>query len=377
MAISHTIDVAASKPYRVHVGTGCLDQVGPLVRAACGGAHAAIITDTNVGPLYAEPVRESLEAAGYEVVEHTFPAGEEHKRAATYLDMLEFLCAHEFGRGDTVVALGGGVTGDMAGFAAATYLRGIHLAQVPTSLLSMVDSSVGGKCAIDLEGGKNLAGAFYQPDVVLADVFCLATLSDAQFADGCGEVVKHAVLADPLLFDELEDEPLTPAALAMSPAYVADVVARNIQIKRDVVVADEREHGSRKLLNLGHSIGHAVEAAEDYTLGHGNCVSIGLVAMCRAAVAEGSLDQRTARRIERTLAAHGLQTRTELPADAIFAAARHDKKRAGSSIDLVIPHGIGDCAVERRTLEEFRQLMAIGLGQGGADAAGGPEGARA
>ena len=365
MAITHTIPVAASRPYTVHVGCGCLDQVGALVRGACGGARAAIITDSNVGPLYGEPVRAALEEAGYEVFTHVFPAGEEHKRAATYLGMLEFLCAHEFGRDDTVVALGGGVTGDVAGFAAATYMRGIHLAQVPTSLLSMVDSSVGGKTAIDLQGGKNLAGAFYQPEVVLADVFCLATLTDAQFADGCGEVVKHAVLADPLLFDELEDEPLNCATLAMNPGYVADVVAKNIQIKRDVVVADERERGNRKLLNLGHSIGHAVEAVEDYTLGHGNCVSIGLVAMCRAAVAEGALDARSAARIQRTLEGHGLQTRTDRSADEIFAAALHDKKRSGAAIDLVIPHGIGDCVVERRTLEEFRALLETGLGQAG------------
>ena len=161
----------------------------------------------------------------------------------------------------------------------------------------------------------------------------------------------------------------------MDPAYVAGVVARNIQIKRDVVVADEREHGSRKLLNLGHSIGHAVEAAEGYTLGHGNCVSIGLVAMCRAAVAEGALDARTARRIQRALEGHGLMTRTDLSVDEVFSAALHDKKRSGDAIDLVVPHGLGRCVVERRTLAQFRQLLTMGLGQDGAPAgAAGPAG---
>ena len=360
---TETIHVEASSPYDAHVGAGCLDQTGLLVREACGGRRAAIMTDTNVGPLYASRVEDSLDRAGYETCTFTFPAGEASKRAGTYLDMLEFLCAHEFDRKDVVVALGGGVTGDVAGFAAATYMRGIHLAQVPTSLLAMVDSSVGGKTAIDLEGGKNLAGAFWQPGVVVADVMCLATLTDPQFQDGCAEVVKHCVLADPDLFAELEDEPLSPASLVLDPGRVARIVGRNIAIKRDVVQADEREQGARKLLNLGHSIGHAVEAAEDYTLGHGNCVSIGLSAIARASAARGWCSTATARRIVRLLGRHGLATTTDRTADELMAQAVHDKKRAGGSIDLVIPHAIGSCSLETVTMEEFREIMRAGLGQ--------------
>ena len=204
-----TIDIDTARPYQVHVGTFLLEQAGPLVRATAGGTKAVIVTDTNVGPLYQMPVKQSLEASGYEVSICTFEAGEAHKRAETYVAILEFVAEHELSRSDVIVALGGGVVGDVAGFVAATYMRGCKFVQIPTSLLAMVDSSVGGKTAIDLAAGKNLAGAFWQPSVVIADVGCLATLTPEQFADGCGEVVKHAVIADPELFAELEKTPLT------------------------------------------------------------------------------------------------------------------------------------------------------------------------
>ena len=236
-----TIDIDTARPYQVHVGTFLLEQAGPLVRATAGGAKAVIVTDTNVGPLYQMPVKQSLEASGYEVSICTFEAGEAHKRAETYVAILEFVAEHELSRSDVIVALGGGVVGDVAGFVAATYMRGCKFVQIPTSLLAMVDSSVGGKTAIDLAAGKNLAGAFWQPSVVIADVGCLATLTPEQFADGCGEVVKHAVIADPELFAELEKTPLTLELLNRDVSRVALIIARNIDIKRAVVGADERE----------------------------------------------------------------------------------------------------------------------------------------
>ena len=262
-----TIDIDTARPYQVHVGTFLLEQAGPLVRTTAGGTRAVIVTDTNVGPLYQMPVKQSLEASGYEVSICTFEAGEAHKRAETYVAILEFVAEHELSRSDVIVALGGGVVGDVAGFVAATYMRGCKFVQIPTSLLAMVDSSVGGKTAIDLAAGKNLAGAFWQPSVVIADVGCLATLTPEQFADGCGEVVKHAVIADPELFAELEKTPLTLELLNRDVARVALIIARNIDIKRAVVVADERETNQRKLLNFGHSAGHAVEACEHFELG--------------------------------------------------------------------------------------------------------------
>ena len=343
-----TIDIDTARPYQVHVGTFLLEQAGPLVRATAGGTKAVIVTDTNVGPLYQMPVKQSLESAGYEVSICTFEAGEAHKRAETYINILEFVAEHELSRSDVIVALGGGVVGDVAGFVAATYMRGCKFVQIPTSLLAMVDSSVGGKTAIDLAAGKNLAGAFWQ-----------------QFADGCGEVVKHAVIADPELFAELEKTPLTLELLNRDVARVALIIARNIDIKRAVVVADERETNQRKLLNFGHSAGHAVEACEHFELGHGNCVSIGMGIITRAAALHGICDAELPGRIEELCARHGLKTRCELSADAVFAEALHDKKRAGDTIDLVIPHGIGRCSIDRTPLSTFHDLIAEGLGQKG------------
>ena len=197
-----------SRAYQVHVGRGLMDGIGVICREAAGGEAAAIVTDSNVGPLYAERVSRSLADAGYRVTSLVFAAGERNKRLSTLEDLLEGLAEAEFSRDDVVVALGGGVTGDMAGLAAALYLRGIKVVQVPTSLLAMVDSSVGGKTAVDLAHGKNLAGAFFQPHAVIADVDCFETLSHDLFTDSCGEVIKHGVLADPTLFASLEEHPI-------------------------------------------------------------------------------------------------------------------------------------------------------------------------
>ena len=357
----HVIDVPASTPYRVHIGTRLLEASGGIIASACGGAQAAIITDSNVGPLYADIVADSLKAAGYAVCVFTFEAGEGHKRADTLLAALEFLAEHELDRNDVVVALGGGVTGDLGGLAAALYMRGIKLAQMPTSLLAMVDSSVGGKTAIDLEAGKNLVGAFWQPRVVIADIGCLGTLTPEQFADGCGEVVKHGVIADPDLFAALEQTPPTLQLLMTDLARVEAIVARNIEIKRDVVAQDEREGSVRKLLNFGHSIGHAIEACAAFTIGHGNCVAAGMCAITRAAVAEGACDPGVLDRLTELLKACGLMTTSPYSADELFASALHDKKRRGDSIDLVIPRRIGACSIENVPLEAFRTLIEEGL----------------
>ena len=256
--MEYTVDIEVERPYTVHIGTFLLERVGAIARGVCEGGRALVVTDSNVGPLYAPPVVESLEKSGFTTRLATFAAGEQHKTGETFLDLLDAAARAELGRSDLVVALGGGVVGDLAGFVAASYMRGIAYIQVPTSLLAMVDSSVGGKTAIDLPAGKNLAGAFWQPRAVIADVGCLGTLDDAQFADGCGEVVKHAAIADADLFACLEETPLTPELLKRDLGRVAYLIARNVDIKRAVVAADERESGMRKLLNFGHSIGHGI-----------------------------------------------------------------------------------------------------------------------
>ena len=353
-----TIQVGtSSRTYDVVVGSGLLEGIGERVCATCNPDAVIIVSDTNVAPLYLEPVRTSLESAGLRVAEVTVPAGEPHKNLQTYGQILNAMAQAELTRSSLVVALGGGVVGDMAGFAAATYMRGIEVVQVPTTLLSMVDSSVGGKTAIDLDCGKNLVGAFLQPSLVVADVETLATLNPYVFADGMGEVVKHAVLADPELFDELLARPLTQDE---DPLYLAQVVARNVAIKRDVVATDEQERGLRQTLNLGHTIGHAIEAASNYQQGHGHCVAAGLCYIARAAEARGWTELGTSERIVSCTAAQDLPTTSARKPDEIFAQATHDKKRHGTTVNVVIPESIGYSTLRTITLDELHTLIELG-----------------
>jgi len=349
-----------SRAYDVYVGCDILDHTGALVRTCAGGTCAAIVCDSNVGPLYASRVEQSLVAAGYQVSVVTFAAGEQHKRLGTLEIILEELASCELSRTDVIVALGGGVTGDMAGLAAALYLRGIQVVQIPTSLLAMVDSSVGGKTAVDLAAGKNLAGAFHQPSLVLADVTCLHTLSHELLTDSCGEVIKHGVLADPALFDELCQSPIN--ATGYADKDMARVVAQNIAIKHDVVNADERESGVRQTLNLGHTLGHAIEAASDYRLGHGSSVAAGLCCVARAAEALGWADAGTARRIETACLAHGLPIDTQLSHQTIARYAIHDKKRHGNTVNLIVPTRIGAVEIRTITLEQMDEVIRLGCG---------------
>lgn len=357
----YSIDIDASSPYSVMIDTFLLERVGEISRGVCSGARALIITDSNVGPLYARPVADGLEEAGFSTSVATFEAGERSKTPATYIDMLGRAAAHGMDRSDLIVALGGGVVGDVAGFVAATYMRGIGYVQVPTTLLAMVDSSVGGKTAIDLPAGKNLAGAFWQPRAVIADIGCLATLSEAQFADGCGEVVKHAAIADADLFAELEATPLTLDLLKSDLDRAAWLIARNVDIKRAVVAADEREAGMRKMLNFGHTIGHGIEAAERYRLGHGACVGIGMLAMACASVAASICSDDVADRIAALLTASGLDIEFDASPADVLDAALHDKKRTGDLIDLVVPRSIGAVSIAPTPIDEFARILEVGL----------------
>ena len=351
-----------SRSYDVHVGAGVLERVGAVARDAAGGERACVITETNVGPLYADAVEASLEAAGYKTSVLTFPAGEQHKCLATLETLLEGLAEAGLTRDDVVVALGGGVTGDMGGLATAMYLRGIQVVQVPTSLLAMVDSSVGGKVAVDLAHGKNLCGFFWQPSAVVADVRCLASIEPSLMRDSVGEVVKHAVLADPELLAELSREPLTFADCPEEK--LVRIVAENVRIKRDVVDADERERGLRQTLNLGHTIGHGIEAASEFTLGHGSSVAAGLCCMARASLAKGWCKPSVYEAILAAVEAQGLPTDTRLPHDAVFDYMAHDKKRHGDSMNIVVPAELGAVEMRRVGLPELRELVELGCGAG-------------
>ncbi len=357
--IRETVHVSTtSADYDVIVGTALLAEVGMRVREAAPADAAFIVSDTNVAPLYLEQVEASLREAGFPVASLVVEAGEVHKNLTTFGNILEAIAKADLTRDSVVVALGGGVVGDMAGFAAASYMRGIRVVQVPTTLLSMVDSSVGGKTAIDLSCGKNLVGAFLQPSLVVADVGCLQSLEPEVFVDGIGEVVKHGVLADESLFDELARTPLLQTS---GPDYLTHVVARNVAIKRDVVSGDERERGVRQTLNLGHTIGHAIEAASGYTLGHGHCVAAGLCTVARAAERLGWAEIGLAERVETCVAAQGLPTTSDLPTTELVAQATHDKKRHGTGVNLVVPTRIGRVEIRHVSLDELFEVIRLGM----------------
>lgn len=347
------IEVTASRNYDVVIGAGLLQQVGMYSKSIKDCSKAAIISDTNVWPVYGECVRSSLIAAGYQVVSFTFPAGEASKNGETYLNILNFLAENRLTRSDLVIALGGGVVGDITGFASATYLRGVSYIQIPTTLLAMVDSSVGGKTAIDLPSGKNLAGAFYQPSMVLCDTKALNSLPREVLRDGCAEVIKYGVLFDEELFSHMEEH-----GFAFDREYI---VSRCVELKRDVVAKDEFDLGLRQQLNLGHTIGHSVELLNSFNLTHGQAVATGMAIVSRASVTFGICQEKTSRRIQRLLEAFDLPIQTKLSASELFEGALSDKKRSGGSINLVLPKAIGNCIIKNTPVEELESFIKEGL----------------
>lgn len=347
-----TIPVRTTPSYSVQIGPGLLSRCGSLLGDILVPCRMAVITDDTVAPLYLDEVLESLKCAGFSVVSYVFPAGEASKTMHTLADILEFLAREHLTRTDCVAALGGGVVGDMAGFAAAVYLRGIRYVQLPTTLLSAVDSSVGGKTAIDLSAGKNLAGAFLQPAAVLCDTDCLQSLPADVFADGAAEAIKTGVLCDESLFTLFEDGTLTAAP--------ADVITRCVQYKAGVVQRDETEQGERRLLNLGHTVGHAIEKCSGFCIPHGHAVAAGLAVMARAAEAMGWAQEPIAGRIAACLAKNGLPTGTDFSAADLAQAALSDKKRSGDTITIVVPRRIGTCQLHKLPVTELERLIAAG-----------------
>jgi len=348
-----TVTVRASKSYQVRIGSNLYETLGATACQMVNAKKAAIISDSNVWPLYGTAVTASLEAAGFQVQHYVFPGGESSKNGNTYLSILNFLAENHLTRSDLMIALGGGVVGDITGFAAATYLRGISYIQIPTTLLSMVDSSVGGKTAIDLPAGKNLAGAFYQPILVLCDITALETLPKAVFCEGCAEVIKYGILYDPELFEHLKEHGLDFDR--------ESVITRCIELKRDVVAEDEFDRGARQKLNLGHTIGHGIEAASDFALSHGASVAIGTAIVAKAAEKHGICTQATADVILSVLTDFQLPVTTEIGSDVIYHNALSDKKRSGNSVNLIVPEAIGQCMIKTVTLDEMKSFIEAGL----------------
>ena len=344
--------VRASRVYEVIIGEGVLSELGLRAAALLRGRRAVIVTDSNVGPLYAARTEEKLRGSGFEVTTFTFPAGEASKNPGTLLELLTFFAKQELTREDVVIALGGGVTGDLAGLAASLYLRGVPCIQVPTSLLAMVDSSVGGKTAVDLPEGKNLVGTFTQPYLVLCDITTLDTLPKEVFEEGMAEVIKYGMIRSKELLELL----LTEDAERKRER----VIAQCVRLKRDVVAEDEQDFGERQILNFGHTLGHAIEREMNYKLFHGDCVAIGMAIMTRALVRDGRCPESCEKILEKLLKKYQLPNNTELPSERILAAARADKKRRGEKITLIEPKTLGNCVLVKTDFAELARLLELG-----------------
>jgi shikimate kinase/3-dehydroquinate synthase len=350
--------------YPLHLGTGLLAHLGGALRAvvgeSAGASRVAVVSNPVVESLYGQPVRVALARAGFHPVACSMPDGERHKTLATVASLYEQFLAGGLDRGDSVLSLGGGVTGDVAGFTAATFMRGVRWVQVPTTLLAMVDASVGGKTGVDLAQGKNLVGAFKQPAMVLADPAVLATLPREEMRSGMAEALKHGILAGTALFTALERPPTT------GPSIVSEAqLARVIQVKIDIVEQDPNETGQRAVLNLGHTVGHALERLSGYDQHHGEAVAIGLVAAARLAVALGRAETSLAERIASALEAWELPIHCPpFPAEAIWAAMTTDKKRRAGTTRWALPHAIGQVEIVEGIDQEvvLRVLRCMGAG---------------
>jgi 3-dehydroquinate synthase len=331
-------------PYDVHVERGLLERIGPHLCAMAPGARVALVTDSHVGPIYAQPLRAACAAAGIDVIDVTIPAGEAHKTLAMVQTVYDQLLDARVDRNTPVVALGGGVIGDVAGFAAATVLRGVPFVQVPTTLLAMVDASIGGKTGVNHARGKNLIGAFHQPRAVFIDPDVLTTLPPRELRNGLAECIKHDLIRDADGFARLERD--INRALSLDADYVTDLVAHNVAIKARVVEADPLERGERAHLNFGHTFAHAMEKVLDYAIPHGEAVAVGIVAAATLSRDLGMIDDNSLRRVT------SLIHRAELPmhrrgtdANAVLDAMTSDKKATSGRLRFVLLESIGRATV--------------------------------
>jgi len=353
-----TIHVAlGDRSYPIHIEAGLIDRIGEYAPATLGECSLAIITDDNVAPLYLRRVEASLDAAGLRHSSIVLPHGEPTKCLARLSELYDFLCASRITRKDAIIALGGGVIGDLAGLAAATFLRGIRFIQVPTTLLAQVDSSVGGKVAVDLPQGKNLVGAFYQPAAVLCDPLTLNTLTDDYWRDGLGEVVKYGCINDAELFALLEA--CAPGGRAALMNSIDTILQHCIQAKAEVVTQDEHDTGLRMTLNFGHTIGHAVETCQHYDgLRHGEAVALGMSVMTRLTENRGMTAPGTAQRLDALLSALEMPMQLpSIPENDLLSAMGMDKKAAGKALRVIVLDRIGSCRIHTTDTSFFQGMQ--------------------
>lgn len=315
------------------------------------GRKLCVVSDSNVGALYTKEIIGLLEREGFFCISFVFEAGEASKNLNTVSDLYEFLIEHSFDRKDVLLALGGGVTGDLTGFVAATYLRGIRFIGMPTSLLSMVDSSIGGKTGVDYKAYKNMVGAFYQPSAVYINISALKTLPEREFLAGMGEVVKHGFILDKSYYRFLKEH--VKQILTKEPEALKEMIFRSLCIKRDVVERDPKEKGERALLNFGHTVGHAVEKLNHFSLLHGECVSVGMIVATRISVLRGDLSEQEAREINELLQAFGMKTMINpLDKELLLDVCHHDKKADGKKIHYVLLKEIGHAFLETKVSDD-------------------------
>lgn len=350
------IKINVKDSYSVYIGSGVIKSCGDILKSCGVNGRLAIVTDSNVAPLYLEKTESILKESGYDVTHFIFEAGEKSKNITTLSAILEFFAESGLTRQDTVIALGGGVTGDMSGFAAGVYMRGISYVQIPTTLLACVDSSVGGKTAIDLKAGKNLAGLFIQPKAVICDTDMLKALPDEIYSDGMAEVIKTAILGDKELFEALEVKPPRE-----NDEYV---ISRCVEYKGRIVTEDEFELGVRKLLNLGHTPAHSIEKLSNFTIPHGHAVGMGLGIMTRASHAEGLISCDVKDRIISLLEKYSLSSSSSYSAKELADTAFFDKKRSGNTISVIKIKDIGNCFIEKCSMDEIEELFSRGNDNG-------------
>ncbi len=342
--------IKASKKYEVLIEKGLLKKSGELISHYAGGDSAVIVTDENVAGIYADIVEKSLKEAKINVFKFVAPAGEKAKSTETYMNLINFLAQKSLNKNDVIVSLGGGTVGDLSGFAASTYLRGINYVQIPTTFLASIDSSVGGKTALNLKEGKNLMGSFYHPCAVICDTQTFDTLPKKVYNEAYGELIKYAMIADRSLFETIKGE-----------FNIESTIERCVSIKNRIISLDEYDKGIRRLLNFGHTIGHAVEILSDFSVPHGYAVSVGMNIITNCSVKKGISDEKCLEELNNMQKRFNLPTKCEYDLDSVFDVILHDKKRKKDKITAVLPQKIGKCILKEFTLDDFKEFLKEGF----------------
>ncbi len=336
------------KPYDVIIGNNILNIIPDKIKEFSKAKNVVIITDDNVDKLYSDRVINYVQSAGFNTLKFVFPHGESHKTMHTICDILEFMAENNVTRSDLIIALGGGIVGDVSGYAASSYLRGIDFIQVPTTLLAAIDSSVGGKTGVNLKSGKNLAGAFYQPRLVVCDINTFDTLTEEIFKEGVAEAIKYGVICDKYLFDLLSEN---------QSFDIESVIERCVSIKAEIVSVDEFDLGKRQLLNLGHTIGHAIEKVTDFKVSHGIAVGIGMSIISKIADELKWSSENTHLDIVKCLEKHNIPTECDAKSEELLSVVTKDKKRTGDTINIVIPEKIGNSILKTISISELEEVL--------------------